>query len=81
METPTSCHYNAACAFFAAQVLFTFTTMVFCMVMIVEGRETGVFLPILSSVVSVWMPTPKVPVRAPKEGPPSRPPTPPSVNL
>ena len=57
METPfNSCHYNAACAFFAAQVLFTFTTMVFC------------------TVVSVWMPTPKVPVRAPKEGP--HPPTP-----
>lgn len=57
------CHYNAHCAFFAAQVLFSFTTMVFVMVMLLNNKDTGVYLPILSSVVSVWMPSPSVPKR------------------
>ena len=61
--SPTLCHYNAQCAMFAAQVVFSFTAMVFCMVSIVNGgdRELQVFLPILSGIVSVWMPTPSVP--------------------
>ena len=61
--SPTLCHYNAQCAMFAAQVVFSFTAMVFCMVSIANGgdRELQVFLPILSGIVSVWMPTPSVP--------------------
>ena len=57
------CHYNAHCAFFAAQVLFSFVTMVFVMAMLFNGQDTGVYLPILSSVVSVWMPSPSIPKR------------------
>ena len=57
------CHYNAHCAFFTAQVLFSFTTMVFVMAMLFNGQDTGVYLPILSSVVSVWMPSPSIPKR------------------
>ena len=30
----TYCHYNAQCAMFAAQVLFSVMTMAFCMAMI-----------------------------------------------
>ena len=59
----TYCHYNAQCAMFAAQVLFSVMTMAFCMVMISQDRETQVFLPILISIVSVWMPAPSVPNR------------------
>ena len=61
--SPSLCHYNAQCAMFTAQVVFSFTAMVFCMVSIVNGgdRELQVFLPILSGIVSVWMPTPSVP--------------------
>ena len=63
--SPSLCHYNAQCAMFAAQVVFSFMSMVFCMVSIVNGgnRELQVFLPILSGIVSVWMPTPSVPRR------------------
>ena len=69
------CHYNAHCAFFTAQVLFSFTTMVFVMAMLFNGQDTGVYLPILSSVVSVWMPSPSIPKKpwgrgGPKMGPP-----------
>lgn len=60
---------------FFAQVLFSFVTMAFCMSMIFissNSETTAVFLPILSSVVSVWMPSPKVPPRAfNKDKPPS----------
>ena len=70
------CHYNAQCAMFAAQVLFSVMTMAFCMVMISQDRETQVFLPILISIVSVWMPSPPVPNRkagAPMSTPPPSP--------
>ena len=73
--SPSLCHYNAQCAMFTAQVVFSFTAMVFCMVSIVNGddRELQVFLPILSGIVSVWMPTPSVPRKRGGEGrdPPS----------
>jgi hypothetical protein len=72
------CHYNAQCAMFASQVLFSFMTMAFCMAMISQDRETQVFLPILISIVSVWMPAPAVPNR--KAGAP-QPVTPPPSPL
>ena len=55
------CHYNTQCVMFASQVLFSVMTMSFCMVMISQDRETQVFLPILISIISVWMPAPAVP--------------------
>ena len=74
----TYCHYNTQCVMFTAQVLFSVMTMAFCMVMISQDCEMQVFLPILISIVSVWMPTPAVPnckVGAPpvKKSPPPSP--------
>ena len=74
----TYCHYNAQCAMFAAQVLFSVMTMAFCMVMISQDRETQVFLPILISIVLVWMPALSVPNRKPP--PPTSPPPSPAVS-
>lgn len=74
----TYCHYNAQCAMFAAQVLFSVMTMAFCMAMISQDRETQVFLPILISIVSVWMPAPAVPNRKQASTPPSNTTPPPS---
>lgn len=74
-SAPVYCHYNAVCAFFAAQVLFSFTAMIFCMAMIVDNRDTSVFLPILTSVISVWMPAPVIPKKKPRVPIPA-PPTP-----
>lgn len=71
MGEASFCHYNASCAMFCAQVLFSVLTMVFCMIMIARAdssQTTSIFLPILSGVVSVWMPSPNVPRRGrPKE--------------
>ena len=55
------CHYNTQCTMFASQVLFSVMTMSFCMVMISQDHKTQVFLPILISIVSVWMPVLAVP--------------------
>ena len=79
----TYCHYNAQCAMFAAQVLFSVMTMAFCMVMILQDCETQVFLPILISIVSVWMLAPSVPNRKAGAPPPNTtpPPSPPSPTI
>ena len=63
-EQADSCHFNAVCAMFAAQVAFTLITMIFSMTMIYEAKDsqtTSIFLPMLTSIVAVWLPSPSVP--------------------
>ena len=75
------CHYNTQCAMFTSQVLFSVMTMAFCMVMISQECEMQVFLLILISIVSVWMPSLPVPNHKAKAGAPvSTPPPSPLVH-
>jgi hypothetical protein len=50
------------CAHWAAQVVFTMTIMLFFMFMIAfRGGQLEVYLPLLTSSASVWMPSPGIP--------------------
>ena len=59
------CHWNAQCWMFCCQAIFSLMAMAFCMAMIATDREIQVFLPMLTSVVSVWMPSPNLPRKEP----------------
>ena len=64
MVDQEACHFNFQCALCCAQVLFSFVMMLFCMLMV--GFRNGaleVYLPLLSSVAAVWLPTPSPPRR------------------
>ena len=66
MVDDDTCHFNFQCALFCAQVLFSFIMMIFCMLMVgIGGGQLEVFLPLLTSVASVWMPNPAAPSRRP----------------
>ena len=66
------CHFNMACAMFFAQIVVSIMVMAFCMCMIAfnEGK-LGVFLPLMTSTASVWVPTPTPPSRKALSAPPS----------
>lgn len=58
------CHFNVQCWMFFAQVIFSLITVIFCMCMIAfEDGKLEVFLPLLTSTVSVWVPSPSPPKR------------------
>ena len=75
VEPSDQCHFNMACWYFFAQVVFSLITVLFCMAMIAfEDAKLEVFLPLLTSTVSVWIPSPTPPKKA--VGSLSPPPTP-----
>ena len=59
-------NFKMTCAHWIAQVVFTMTIMLFFMFMIAfrEGR-LEVYLPLLTSSASVWMPSPGIPKKKP----------------
>lgn len=61
MEKPCP-YFTMTCAHWVAQVVFTLAMMFFFMFMIAfrEGR-LEVYLPLLTSAASVWMPSPGIP--------------------
>ena len=62
VQSQGPCHYNYQCAMFTAQVFFSFIVMMFCMAMIFwKDGQLEVFLPLLTSTASVWVPSPQVP--------------------
>ena len=65
------CHFNMACSMFVAQIAVSVLVITFCMCMIAfrEGK-LEVFLPLMTSTASVWVPTPTPPSRK-SVGPPS----------
>lgn len=68
------CHFNMACWYFFAQVIFSLITVLFCMCMIAfEDAKLEVFLPLLTSTVSVWIPSPTPPKKTVGGSPPSSP--------
>ena len=63
-------YFTMTCAQWVAQVVFTLTMMFFFMFMIAfRGGPLEVYLPLLTSLASVWMPSPGVPKK--KLGPDS----------
>ncbi len=40
------------------QILISFTTVVFSMFMLYIGKDAGVYLPIITTVLSTWTPSP-----------------------
>ena len=57
-------YFTMTCAQWVAQVVFTLAMMFFCMFMIAfrEG-PLEVYLPLLTSSASLWMPSPGIPKR------------------
>ena len=63
-----TCHFNFQCALFCAQVLFSFTMLLFGMCMIAfKNGQLEVYLPLLSTTAAVWLPNP-VPPQFKKKG-------------
>ena len=55
-------YFTMTCAQWVAQVVFTLTMTFFFMFMIAfRGGPLEVYLPLLTSLASVWMPSPGVP--------------------
>jgi hypothetical protein len=46
---------------FVFQFLVSLTLIVFCMAMLITGHEVGIYLPILSSTCTYWLPSPNLP--------------------
>ena len=66
MDNMECANFKMTCAHWIAQVVFTMTIMLFFMFMIAfrEGR-LEVYLPLLTSSASVWMPSPGIPKKKP----------------
>ena len=61
-EISEHCHFNMACWMFFAQVVFSLIVILFCMGMIAfDDGKLEVFLPLLTSTASVWVPSPTLP--------------------
>ena len=62
MVEKTCPYFTMTCAQWVAQVVFTLAMMFFCMFMIAfrEG-PLEVYLPLLTSSASIWMPSPGIP--------------------
>ena len=66
------CHFNMACAMFFAQIVVSIMVMLFCMCMIaLNDGKLEVFLPLMTSTASVWVPAPSPPSRKALAAPPS----------
>ena len=60
------CNFTMTIAHWGAQVTVTVSMMLFCMFMIAfRGGALEIFLPLLASIISVWMPSPGIPARKP----------------
>jgi hypothetical protein len=64
MTDDAQCHFNMQCWMFFAQILVSMTLIVFCMIMVAtkEG-PLEVYLPLITSTASVWVPSPSPPKR------------------
>ena len=72
MADKNECHFNMACAMFFAQIVVSIMVMAFCMCMIaLNDGKLEVFLPLMTSTASVWVPTPSPPSRKVPTPPPS----------
>jgi hypothetical protein len=40
------------------QVMFSLLGFVFCVTMLIKGKEEGVYLPVLTGIIGVWTPSP-----------------------
>jgi hypothetical protein len=68
MGDDDACHFNVQCWMFFAQVFFSFLVILFCMLMIfVKNEQVEVYLPLMTSTASVWVPTPTIPRRIKRE--------------
>jgi hypothetical protein len=72
------CNFTMTIAHWGAQVAVTVSMMLFCMFMIAfRGGALEIFLPLLTSIISVWMPSPGIPQKrhsnAGIEAPPNTP--------
>jgi hypothetical protein len=71
------CDFSMTCVHWLAQVVFSLSLMLFFMFMIgFRDGKLEIFLPLLASIASVWMPSPGIP-KITKDVPP--PPTPPNT--
>lgn len=69
--TDDACHFNMQCWMFFAQILVCMTLMVFCMIMIaINDGPLEVYLPLITSTASVWVPSPAPPKRKLPSPPP-----------
>lgn len=44
---------------FSMQTLFSFTTLLFCCIMLGSGKDPSYYLPVLTSIVGYWLPSPR----------------------
>ena len=47
--------------FFALQVVMSLSIVLFCFVMIAMNGNEGIYLPVVTGIVSVWLPQPSIP--------------------
>ena len=60
------CNFTMTIAHWGTQVIVTVAMMLFFMFMIAfRDGKLEIFLPLLASIISVWMPSPRIPVRKP----------------
>ena len=60
------CNFTMTIAHWGAQVIVTVAMMLFFMFMIAfRDGKLEIFLPLLASIISVWMPSPGIPARKP----------------
>lgn len=44
---------------FQVQAVFSFTTMVFCIGMLASNKDPTYYLPVLTSIIGYWLPSPR----------------------
>ena len=69
---PLADHHMANMKFYM-QATFSVSTFVFCVSMVATGHDPSIYLPVLTSVVSYWLPSPEYthPTRPVQSDPPS----------
>lgn len=62
LQKSDQCHFNIQCATWFSQIMVSFFVLAFCACMIAfKNGQLEVYLPLMTSTASVWVPTPKAP--------------------